>query len=105
MPTKAKSVSSRSSASDPPPSSLLPGARQAAPRGVPEFVEADAPNDDDLPALLQTVIAWLMKMLTRLGVLVEDMGQTSLADSDDDAKEPRSLRPRGFSLSNWVIGG
>ena len=35
----------------------------------------DAPTDDELHALLQTVIARLMKMLTRRGVLVEDMGQ------------------------------
>ena len=43
---------------------------------TPAFVEASAPTDDELHALLQTVIARLMKMLTRRGVLVEDMGQT-----------------------------
>lgn len=50
--------------------------------GSPAFIEADAPTDDELHALLQTVIARLMKMLTRRGVLVEDMGQTYLAEPD-----------------------
>ncbi|MGQ5490876.1 hypothetical protein ACUH78_18720, partial [Thauera sp. ZXT1-4] len=43
--------------------------------------------------LLQTVIARLMKMLTRRGVLVEDMGQTYLAEPDADGEEARTLRP------------
>ena len=43
--------------------------------------------------LLQTVIKRLMKMLTRRGVLVEDMGQTYLAEPDADSEEARTLRP------------
>ena len=35
--------------------------------GVPSFVETGAPTDDELQALLQTVIARLMKTLTRRG--------------------------------------
>ena len=61
--------------------------------GSPAFIEADAPNDDELHALLQTVIARLMKMLTRRGVLVEDMGQTYLAEPDADGEEARTLQP------------
>jgi hypothetical protein len=61
--------------------------------GSPAFIEADAPTDDELHALLQTVIARLMKMLTRRGVLVEDMGQTYLAEPDADGEESRTLRP------------
>jgi hypothetical protein len=34
-----------------------------------------------------------MKMLTRRGVLVEDMGQTYLAEPDADGEEARTLRP------------
>jgi hypothetical protein len=34
------------------------------------------PTDDEVHELLQIIIARLMKMLTRRGVLVEDMGQT-----------------------------
>jgi hypothetical protein len=53
----------------------------------------NAPTDDELHALLQTVITRLMKMLTRRGVLVEDMGQIYLAEPDADADEARTLRP------------
>ena len=58
----------------------------------PAFIEADAPTDDELHALLQTVIARLMKMLTRRGVLVEDMGQTYLPNRMPTARR-RTLRP------------
>jgi hypothetical protein len=34
-----------------------------------------------------------MKMLTRRGVLVQDMGQTYLAEPDADGEEARTLRP------------
>jgi len=39
------------------------------------------------------VIARLMKLLTRRGVLVEDMGQTWLADPDAEGEEARTLPP------------
>jgi hypothetical protein len=54
---------------------------------------ADAPTDDEVHALLQTLIARLMKMLTHRGVLVEDLGQTYLAEPDADGEESRTLRP------------
>jgi hypothetical protein len=38
-------------------------------------------------------MARLMKMLTRRSVLVEDMGQTWLAEPDVDGEEARALRP------------
>lgn len=34
-----------------------------------------------------------MKMLTHRGVLVEDMGQTCLAEPDGDGEKARTLRP------------
>ncbi|MCE2907346.1 MAG: hypothetical protein LW712_00715 [Burkholderiaceae bacterium] len=61
--------------------------------GPPAFIEADAPTDNELHVLLQTVIARLMQMLTRQGVLVEDMGQTCLAELDANGEEARTLRP------------
>lgn len=61
--------------------------------GAPAYVEAAAPTDDDLHGLLQSVIACLMKMLTRHGVLVEDMGQTYLAEADADGEGARTLPP------------
>jgi len=60
--------------------------------GAPAFVEAASPTDDELHALLQSVIERLMRLLTRQGVLVEDMGQTYLAESDADGEESRTLR-------------
>jgi len=54
--------------------------------GVPGFIEARAPTEDELDALLHTIIARLMKTLTCRGVLVEDMGQTCLAEPDTDGE-------------------
>ena len=72
---------------------VLDGVYRCGADGAPAFIEADAPTDDELDALLHTVIARLMKMLTRRGVLVEDMGQTYLAEPDTEGEESRTLRP------------
>jgi hypothetical protein len=72
---------------------VLDGVYRCDADGVPTFVEAVAPTDDELHALLQTVIGRLMKMLTRRGVLIEEMGQTYLAAPDADGEEARTLRP------------
>jgi hypothetical protein len=61
---------------------------------VPEFVEVGSPTDDEVHALLQAITTRLMKMLTRRGVLVEDMGQTYMAEPDADGQESRTPRPR-----------
>ena len=42
--------------------------------GEPVFVEGPAPTDEALQALLHKIIARLMKLLTRRGVLVEEAG-------------------------------
>jgi hypothetical protein len=54
-----------------------------------------APMDHELHALMLNVIAQLMKLLTRRGVLVEGMGQSYLAASDDDGdgEDARWRRP------------
>ena len=72
---------------------VLDGVYRCGADGVPTFVEVGAPTDDELHALLQTVITRLMKMLTRRGVLIEEMGQTYLAETDADEDESRTLRP------------
>jgi hypothetical protein len=54
------------------------------------------PTADELDAHLHTIIARLIKMLTRRGVLLEDMGQTYLAERDADGEESRTLRPLQF---------
>jgi len=52
--------------------------------GTPEFVEGPAPTDEALQAVLHKIITRMMKLLTRLGVLVEEQGQTYMADHDAD---------------------
>jgi hypothetical protein len=72
---------------------VLDGVYRCGADGLPVFVDAGPLIDDELHALLQTVITRLMKMLTRRGVLIEEMGQTYLADPDADGDEARTLRP------------
>jgi hypothetical protein len=72
---------------------VLGGVYRCDADGAPIFVEATAPADDELHALLQTVIARVMKLLTRRGVPVENMGQTYLAEPDADGEEARTPRP------------
>jgi hypothetical protein len=72
--------------------------------GVPTFVAPDAPADDELHALLQTIIARLIKRLRRRGVRVEGMGQTYLAEPDGDVVEARTLRPPGRSTRPQAAG-
>jgi hypothetical protein len=44
--------------------------------GEPVFQAARAPSRDALAALLEKIIARLLKMLTRLGHLIEEQGMT-----------------------------
>ena len=52
--------------------------------GEPVFQAARAPSRDELAALLEKIIARLLKMLTRLGYLIEEQGMTYMADMDAD---------------------
>lgn len=72
---------------------MLDGVCRCGADGAPSFVEVDAPIDDELHTLLQSLITRLMKLLTRRGVLVEEMGQTCPAEPDADGDEARALRP------------
>ena len=72
---------------------VLDGVYRCGADGAPTFVEVDAPTDDELHALLQKIVTKLMKLLTRRGLLEEDMGQTYLAEPDVDGEEARALRP------------
>ena len=63
--------------------------------GEAVFQEARAPAGDELEGLLDKIIARLMKMLTRLGYLVEEQGMTYLADIGvRTCKPPRGLAGR-----------
>jgi hypothetical protein len=48
---------------------VLDGVYRCDADGAPSFVEVDAPTDDELHTLLQSLITRLMKLLTRRGVL------------------------------------
>jgi hypothetical protein len=72
---------------------VLDGVYRSDAGGGAEFIEAAARTDEELHELLHTVIARLMKMLTRRGVLVEDTGQSWLAEPDAEGEEARTLRP------------
>ena len=82
---------------------VLDGVYRCGADGVPVFVEGGAPSDDEQHALLHTVIARLMKMLTRRGVLIEEMGQTYLADPNADGDEARTLRPLQVAAVTYRI--
>jgi hypothetical protein len=72
---------------------VLDGVYRRGTDGLPAFIEAGAPADEELHALLQTVMALLMKMLTHRSALVEDMGQTYLAEPYGDGEEARTPWP------------
>jgi len=72
---------------------VLDGVYRCDTDGEPVFVEVPAPTDEALQTVSHKVITRLMKQLTRLGVLVEEQGQTYVADSDGDSDEARTLTP------------
>ena len=72
---------------------VLDGVYRCGADGVPQFVEVGSPTDDELQALLQAIIARLMKLITRPRVLVQDLGQTWLAEPHADGDEASALRP------------
>ena len=63
---------------------VLDGVYRRSVEGAPEFVEAPAPTDEALHSVLHKIITRLMVLLTRRGVLVEEEGSTTMADSDGE---------------------
>jgi hypothetical protein len=72
---------------------VLDGVHRRDADDAPTFIETNAPTHGELHALLQSVIVRLMKMLTRRGMLVEDMGQIWLVEPPADGEAARRLRP------------
>ena len=72
---------------------VLDGVYRSDTKGEPVFVEVPAPTDEALQTVLHKIITRTMKLLTRKGVLVEEQGQTYMADDDADSDEARVLRP------------
>ena len=71
--------------------------------GEPVFIEVPAPTDEALQTLLHKIIARLMKLLTRRGVLVEEEGSSYLADGDADSDDARALRPLQAAACTYRI--
>jgi hypothetical protein len=64
--------------------------------------QARAPTRDELQDLLDKIIARLMKMLTRLGHLVEEQGMTCLADMDtDNALGSLQAASCAYRITRW----
>ena len=72
---------------------VLDGVYRRRTDSEPVFIEAPAPTDQALQTVLHKIITRMMKLLTRRGVLIEEQGQTYMADNDDDSDEARALRP------------
>jgi hypothetical protein len=82
---------------------VLDGVYRCDTDGEPVFAEVPAPTDEALQTVLHKVITRLMKLLTRLGLLVEEQGQTYVADSDGDSDEARTLRPLQAAACTYRI--
>ena len=59
--------------------------------------------DEALQTVLLKIITRMMKLLTRKGVLVEEQGQTYMADDDGDSDEARVLRPLQAAACTYRI--
>jgi hypothetical protein len=82
---------------------VLDGVYRRGTDGAPEFVEVPAPTDEALLTMLHKIITRLMKLLTRRGVLIEEHGQTYIADNDSDSDEARVLRPLQAAACTYRI--
>jgi hypothetical protein len=82
---------------------VLDGVYRRGTDGEPVFVEVSAPTDQALQTVLHKIITRTMKLLTRRGVLIEEQGQTYLADNDGDSDEARALRPLQAAACTYRI--
>lgn len=61
--------------------------------GGPVFIEVPPPTEEELQPVLYKIVARLMKLLTRRGVLIEEEGSSYPVDGDADWDDARTLRP------------
>jgi hypothetical protein len=62
-----------------------------------------APSDEDLQAVLHKIITRILKLLTRRGALVEEQGETYMADADPDSDDAHTLRPLQAAACTYRI--
>lgn len=82
---------------------VLDGVYRCDTEGEAVFVEVPAPTDEALQTVLHKIITRMMKLLARKGVLVEEQGQTYMADDDADSDEARVLRPLQAAACTYRI--
>ena len=82
---------------------VLDGVYRRGTDGEAVFVEVVAPSDEALQTVLHKIISRTMKLLTRRGVLIEEQGQTYMADNDSDSDEARTLRPLQAAACTYRI--
>ena len=82
---------------------MLDGVYRIGTDGEPVFVEVATPTDQALQTVLHKIITRTMKLLTRRGVLIEEQGQTYLANNDGDSDEARVLRPLQAAACTYRI--
>ncbi len=82
---------------------VLDGVYRRGADGAPAFVKVPAPTDEAMQAVLHKIITRLMKLLTRKGVLVEEQGETYMADDDANSEEARVLRPLQAAACTYRI--
>jgi hypothetical protein len=81
---------------------VLDGVYRYGTEGTPEFVEVPAPTDEALQAVLHKVITRTMKLLTRRGVLVEEVD--SVNQHGRSNKMIVALQANPWRLTAAVIG-
>jgi hypothetical protein len=81
------------------------------------YAQARTPTDDELKGLLDQIVAWLRKLLTWRGYLVEEQGMTYLTDTDADhpsatlqaaswpcrPRRARVARPLARHTVHWTV--
>ena len=72
------------------------------PRQVPVFVEVPAPTDEELQTVLHKIITRMTQAAHPSGMLVEEHGQTTMAD-DSDSDGARVLRPLQAAACTYRI--
>ena len=82
---------------------MLDGVYRRGAEGEPLFVQVPAPADEALQAVLHRIITRTMKLLNRRGVLIEEQGQTYMANNDGDSDEARALRPLQAAACTYRI--
>jgi Putative transposase len=81
---------------------VLDGVYHTGEDGAPVFLEAAAPSREQLQALLGKLITRILRLLTRLGHLIEEDGITYLARND--TLDPHdTMAPLQAAASTWRI--